>query len=225
MENIYESADMKKYIVKKSNPSLPTTNMELNSRTLVVGASGSGKTVWLANYIKSCPDTFHHIYICYKDMEPIYEMLKDKLKGSVTFYDNPSKIPPLNNLAEKYDKKDNILLVIDDWLDAAAKYPIFNDIYIRGRKYLTSIFLSQSFHEIPMMWRSQMTYLIILKLTNNSDCKLILTKYLLHYEIDTLLDFYRKATATKFHFLKISVSEQDVNKKYSHGYLDYLTDE
>ncbi len=125
MENIYESKEMRKYIVKKSNPSLPTTNMELNSRTLVVGASGSGKTVWLANYIKSCPDTFHHIYICYKDMEPIYEMLKDKLKGSVTFYDNPSQIPPLNKLAEKFDKKDNILLVIDDWLDAAAKYPSY----------------------------------------------------------------------------------------------------
>ena len=107
--NIYESKDMKKYLTNKKNPTFDNTNIALNSRNLVVGPSGCGKTSFVANFLKLSPNTFEHIYVLCKCVEndPIYELLRDKLKGAITFYTLPSQIPSLNLLSEKYDKKCN----------------------------------------------------------------------------------------------------------------------
>jgi hypothetical protein len=141
--------------VKKKNPSFDKTQIDLNSRILIVGASGSGKTNALANYIVNSPKTFAKIHIVYKDSEPIYDLMREKLKKSVEFYTSPADLPSLNDLRKDHEDEDNILLVIDDWVDQAAKFPNMSDIFIRGRKFLTTIFITQSYYKVPKLWRSQ----------------------------------------------------------------------
>eukprot|EP01041_Mallomonas_annulata_P014212 gene14212-30235_t len=53
---------------------------------LVVAASGGGKTSFLLSMIAKMPNTFCHIYICTRFMEPLYQFL-EKTIGSdkITF--------------------------------------------------------------------------------------------------------------------------------------------
>lgn len=221
MTNIYESKAIQKFLTKKTNPSFDKTQIELNSRILIVGASGSGKTNCLANYLVNSPKTYAKIHIVYKDSEPIYDLMKEKLKGSVVFYTSPADLPKLNDIRKDHEKEDNILLVIDDWIDSAHLFPNISDIFIRGRKFLTTIFISQSYYKVPKLWRGQIGYLLLLKLSSNKDLKLVLSDYSLGLELDELVRLYNEATKVKFSFFKLDIDSSDVNKKYSKNFTEF----
>jgi len=223
--NIYETKAVQKYIVKKDNPSFKNTAIELNSRILIVGASGSGKTNTLAQYLMNSNNTFNTIHVCYKDTEPIYQAMGDQLKDKIKFYTNPADIPPLKDIRKdnkgKQNETDNILLIIDDWVNEAHKFPNLGDIFIRGRKFITTIFITQSYFKVPKTWRSQLTYIILLKLSSDKDLRLVLSDYSLGLDINELQQMYKKSTAEKFHFFKLDINASDANKKYSHNFLDF----
>jgi hypothetical protein len=219
--NIYETKGIKKYLTKKTNPSFDKTQIELNSRILIVGASGSGKTNALANYLVSSPNTYAKIHIVYKDSEPIYDLMKEKLKKNVVFYTSPGDLPTLKEMRKDHEDSDNILLVIDDWVDQAASFPNMSDIFIRGRKFITTIFITQSYYKVPKIWRSQLTYLILLKLSSNKDLKLVLSDYSLGLELEQLVSLYKQSTDQKFSFFKLDINSSDVNKKYSKNFKEF----
>ena len=225
MVNLYETPAVKKYLPEKNNPSFPHTQIELNSRILVVGASGSGKTNWLCNYLQRCPDTYSHIHICYKEQEPLYQTLKEKLKKSITFYTSPKDIPRLEDIRKdkdgKEDPTDNILLCVDDWVDQAHRFPNMDDIFLRGRKFVTTLFITQSYYKVPKFWRSQLTYIILIKVSGDKDLKLILSDYSLGLDKNQLFELYNKATKKKFNFFKLDINQSDPNKKYSHNWTDF----
>jgi len=218
--NIYETKAVKKYLVKKDNPGLKNTAIELNSRILIVGASGSGKTNTLAQYLMNCNNTYNMIHVCYKDTEPIYQAMGDQLKDKIQFYTNPADIPPLKDIRKDskgvQNETDNILLIIE-----AHKFPNVGDIFIRGRKFITTIFITQSYFKVPKTWRSQLTYIILLKLSSDKDLRLVLSDYSLGLDINELQQMYKKSTAEKFHFFKLDINASDANKKYSHNFLDF----
>ena len=140
--NIYETKGIKKYLTKTKNPTFDRTQIELNSRILIVCASGSGKTNALANYLIESPNTFAKIHIVYKYSEPINDLMKEQLKKSVEFYTSPANLPSLSDLRKDQEKEDNVLVVIDDWVDQAHKFTNMSDIFLRGRKFVTIIFIS-----------------------------------------------------------------------------------
>jgi len=110
-------------------------------------------------------------------------------------------------------------LVIDDWVDQIDKYPSMQDIVIRSRRYLTLIFISQSYFKIPILYRKNCTYLLLLKLSGIKDAKLVLADHvIMDIEPEKLLAIYKESVKEKFNFFKIDVNSGDPNKKYSHNF-------
>jgi ABC-type oligopeptide transport system ATPase subunit len=102
MLNFYELNDVKKLNTPSYNPHFKATQMNIPLRCGLIGASGSGKTNALMNYIKLTSGTFGEIHICYKTTEPLYELLDKKLKGkNIYFYTDVSKMPEPKDLKEK----------------------------------------------------------------------------------------------------------------------------
>lgn len=223
--NFYEQKKVKKYLKKADNPSWEFTNIDLNSRILIVGSSGSGKTNNCLQYIYNSPNTFQKIVIVNKGIEePLYEFLKNEkeLKGKILFY-NLANLPSMEELkATMEEPEDQYLVVFDDLVNDIARDTKIKNYYIAGRKMnMTMIFLSQSYFKVDKVIRGQLNYLLLLKLSSNKDLKLVLSDYSLGVEKEELVEIWKDATKEKFSFLKIDINTGDPNKKFSKGFLDY----
>ena len=225
MINFYENKGIKKYLTKSDNPHFEETQIKVDTRILIIGSSGSGKTNLLMNYIKLSPNTFSHIHVVFKTFEPLYELLKEKLAEShgVTFYDDINKLPDLEKIQK--EKGDQQLIVFDDQINESKKLNTkVAEYFIRGRKKnLTMFFISQSFFKIPKLIRQQMQYLCLLKMSSGKDLRLIVSDFALGLEIDQLQEIYKNATKEQFNFSKINIDEGDANKKFSLNFKDFYS--
>jgi hypothetical protein len=227
MLNFYELNDVKKLNTPSYNPHFKQTQMNIPFRCGLIGASGSGKTNALMNYIRLTSGTFGEIHICYKTTEPLYELLDKKLKSkNIYFYTDVSKMPEPKDLKEKEKQK---LIIFDDMLADKDQTKIIN-YFIYGRKQNCSTFiLSQSYYGVPKTIRGQFSYLILVKVSGQRDLNMILKDTgSLGLEDESLLKkMYNKATSTKMNFLKIDLNTSDLNKKFSINFTDFfkLTDE
>ena len=80
MQNLYQNPAVAKHVKKVNNPHYANTQIAVNSRVIVDGGTGSGKTNFMVNYISLTPDTFEHIIVINHGVEePLYEFLKEKL--------------------------------------------------------------------------------------------------------------------------------------------------
>jgi hypothetical protein len=114
MINFYENPNVKKIMEEIKNPSFDATQMTMRSRSLVVGASGTGKINFLVNFIASSPMTFGKVIVVSKEIEePLYQFLKDELKGSIVFY-SLAQLPPLKELTDARENGLETLVVFDD---------------------------------------------------------------------------------------------------------------
>jgi hypothetical protein len=225
LKNFYETKSIKKFLSKSQNPHFDETQMKVDSRILIIGSSGSGKTNALLNYISICKNTFHSIHVVYKEKEPLYDLLEDKLEktGQVFFYDNISKLPKVNDIQE--EKNDQTLIIFDDQICCPEKQlsSVVGEYFIRGRKKkCTMIFISQSYYKIPKIIRQQMNYMIILKMSSNRDLKLIFSDFQFGSSVDEIEHIYNDATKQPLNFFKISVDEQDLNKKFSRNFTEFF---
>jgi len=223
MINFYQNKGIKKYLTQSVNPHFDDTQIKVDTRILVIGSSGSGKTNLLMNYIKLSPMTFSHIHIVFKTFEPLYELLQEKLKesGGVTFYDDINKLPNLDDIQQ--EKGDQQLVVFDDQINESKKLNTkVAEYFIRGRKKnLTMFFISQSFFKIPKLIRQQMQYLLLLKMSSGKDLRLIVSDFALGLEIDQLQEIYKDATKQQFNFLKIDIDEGNPDHKFSLNFKDF----
>lgn len=223
--NFYEKPGTKKYLTSGKNPGFDQTQMKINSRTIICGSSGSGKTSVLLNYIALCKNTFHQIWICTKQHEPLYELLYDTMKktGRVhILYNELSKLPPVDSIREK--KEDQTLVVFDDYVSdkKAMKGSLIGDYFIRGRKQnVTCIWLTQSYFDTPKLYRSQMQYVILLKISSFRDLRLIFSDFQFGDDKEAIVRIYNEATGQFPNFLKISIDEQDLDRKFSKNFTDF----
>ncbi len=229
--NFYQQKKVKKHIKRKENPSYHLTNIDLNSRILIVGASGAGKTNALLHYIYNSPNTFAKIVICSKGIEePLYEFLKEEfqkksLRGKLEFHSLES-MPTLEQIADlKEDKDEEWLIVFDDLVnDIPKKDTKVKNYYIAGRKLgCTMVFISQSYFRVDKVVRNQLNYLLLLKLSSARDLRLVMSDYALGITPEELVELHRDATREPMQFLKIDINTGDENKKFSKGFLDYYT--
>jgi hypothetical protein len=139
------------------------------------------------------------------------------------FYDELHKLPDLKEIRKNRDKDEEQLVVIDDWIAEIHKYPKIVDFAIRCRKCnITFVFIAQSYFKIPKPIRSQMTYLILLKVSSGKDLRLIMGDFNLVLELDQLQNIYKDATKIKMKdFMKIDVNSGDPNKKFSKNWKDF----
>jgi hypothetical protein len=227
MINLYKHEKVKKFIEKTENPSYEDTHMDLNSRTLIVGGSGTGKTNALVNYIMLSPNTFQHIIICNRSVEePLYQCLKDQLdkKGKITFF-TVATLPELNALAEtRESKSDQYLVVFDDLIadldDRKYQKKLINYFTIGRKVGLTMIFLSQSYYKVPKTIRLQLNYLMLLRLSSNADLKAILSDFALGVSKDQLVEMYRAATDSAMNCLKIDINTTEPSMKFGRNFTD-----
>lgn len=220
--NYYEHSKVKKFLKKTRNPSFANTHMDLNHRTLIVGGSGTGKTNILLDYIRRCENTFAHIAIINKGIEePLYELLKDELKGRVSFY-TLQTFPPMNQLCKDKDKDEQWLIVYDDIVNDCKNDANIRNYFIAGRKMqLSQIFLTQSYYQVPKIIRQQLTYIFLLKLSSKKDLKLVLSDYTLGIEANDLVELHKDATSERFQFLFIDINATDEDAKFSKGWCNF----
>lgn len=167
-------------------------------RLLIAGASGSGKTNLLLNFIYDYLE-FDNLFVCAKDMyEPKYVKLKEQYTifdgvdiDSIKYPKKKKKI--MLELYERFGKKGTLFstdtrdfITVDD-LDPSSKNVVvfddcvtdkdqksIEDFFIRGRKKNASIiYLSQSYYRTPIVIRRNCNYLIFFNLQQREISQII----------------------------------------------------
>jgi len=214
----------KDMIVEAKNPNYHLHRFKLPFRAVVVAPSGSGKTNWLINFIhlccQGCDGTFADITIITRNKdEPLYNYLTTK-SDQIQIKEGLSNLPPL----DKFDKKENHLVVLDDLVLSKDLSPVEN-YYIRARKLNVSVvFISQSYFAIPKIIRNNCSYLIILKLSGHREVNMILKEAGLGLTKEQLLAMYEDATQHKFSPLIIDY-EEEPHSRFRKGFLDIYNPE
>ena len=224
--NFYTLKEVKEMREESHNPHFDETDIDIPSRICIVGASGSGKSTCLLNFILKTPNTFGHITICTKQQEPLYDYLEKKLKGkNITIHYSLDKLEEPKDFPNKELQN---LLIFDDMIAEKNQRKIV-DYFIRGRKIgqgITCFYLSQSYYQVPKTIRAQLSYIWLVKIGQKRDLNLILADSGGLVDKKTLMHLYEDATQQKFNFLKINLNTVDImNKKFSKNFIDfYLLD-
>ena len=221
MINFYEHKKMKEFLTVYENPCFDSHQIKIPFRMGIVSASGGGKTQFVLNMISKMQNTFGHIYVVYKAVEPLYQFLQQSIGADkITFFTQLSKFT-LTDLPK--DKQ--ILVIFDD----CVTYPenqqgVIKELAVHGRKInrgVSMCYLSQSFYKIPRLIRLQFNYLILLKLGSKRDLNMILADCSLGIEKDELVSLYKDAVKQPFNFLKIDLETGNENKKFSRNFTDF----
>ena len=238
-----ESPDIKPLSTTKFNAKQSKYAMcaELPMRSIILGPSGSGKSVLLQNMIydiyKGC---FEKIFIISptihidKSWSPIKKYMTEQLKMNpekeLCFMDtyDQKKLDEIVETQEKvanYMKDQNyksvyqILIVLDDVADNPALTrhdKLLHSLYLRGRhSFISTIVSTQVFTALSPIIRKNITQLYTYRLRNYRDLETLLEELSALVEKKTLLEIYHKATTEKHSFLYIDLMETDINKMFS----------
>jgi hypothetical protein len=226
LTNFYDELP-KKYKKAYHNPSYKKHLMNIPFRALIVGSSGSGKTMLVFELIKRMKGTFNKIILCVKNKsEPLYEWLADTLdKDQLEVYEGAENVPNVDN----YDTKDDpngpqqILAIFDDLVLDKNQSQI-TQFFIRGRKIsggISCCYLTQSYYQTPKIIRLNCNYLFIKKLSSERDLNLILSEISLGVSKARLMEIYKQATDDKLKFLMVDI-DAPPEKRFRINFLDVL---
>ena len=221
MVNYYQHIP-KKFLNNVPNPQFNQHFIKTMFRMCVCAPSGSGKTTFVLNLLQrfsSGEGTFSKIYIITKDSEPLYDYLQTKSDNIFVKY-GLENVP---NLEKDFDKTDGTqsIVIFDDLVLAKNQKPIEN-YYMKARKSnVNCVYMSQSYHSIPIFIRKNSTHLVILKLGGLREVNRILSEYGLGVTKDQLLNMYEYATQNKFDCLIIA-NEEPRESKFRKNFLEIL---
>jgi len=226
MINFYDLKEVKQMMPKTINPGFKGHGISLFFNSLMIGASGSGKTNCLLNLLNVFKNTFNHMYIFTKAEEPLYLFLQKKLGNLLTIkygYDE----------FVKFDKSlfyGQSLVIFDD-MNAEPKQDAIREHYIKGRKLSNtpgkggccSIYLAQSYFDIPNMVRNQCDLIFILKVPSIKNLDRIMAEYALGDTKEEIQKKYKYSCVDNEFgdFLLINVKAKP-DKIYRKNYDEYL---
>jgi hypothetical protein len=227
--NFYEIPEVKKFDKNKQfvNKYFKNTNINLPARIGLIGATGSGKSNILINFLTRTPDTFTKIIIVHKLDEKLYDFLKEQLADQITFYKGLNELPRFKDL--ELNNKDRLLMIFDDVVNDSKKIQedIILEYFLLGRKVqsgITMFYLSQSYYKIPKSIREQFSYVLIVKLKQKRDITTIVGDNTLGVnDNETISYLYNEATKNKCDFLKIDLYNSDINKVFSRNWIEFFT--
>ena len=211
---------------------------ELPIRSLLLGPSGSGKGVLLANMIldlyKGC---FERIYVFSPSInvdhtwEPvkkyISEIIDKKDDEPEFYYDSydPESLGIIIDMQKKiveYQKKQHnskkifsVLIVVDDFADSpefSRNSKLLHSLFTRGRHSgISTIVSTQKFCSISPLVRVNATELYVFRLRSNQDLECFVHEVSALVDKQTLLRIYKMATEKAFSFLYVKLSEKSLN--------------
>lgn len=227
--DFYSNPEVKKHIRKIDNPAFKDHNIPVPFRALIVGSSGAGKTTVALELIKRMPNTFDFIVlVCRSTDEPLYQYLIKKCRGMIHAVEIDSKtpVPTLDEIVQfKQENKDNILVIYDDLVALSPKRqePI-EDLHIRARKFgISTMYLTQSYFRTPKVVRLQANIVIIKKVANLRDIRMVLSDYNLGKSVDEMVDVYKKCTNSIKTFMMIRLDlPSDDPLKFTCNFFDPL---
>lgn len=230
--NFYELKDVKKHLPSADDKQKQFTGMKIDSRILMSGASGSGKSNALLNYIYATSQpkngTFKHIFLCFKTDEPLYQYLEERLEGDITLFRGLDQFPDITSFPQQ--NKDKYLVIFDDCINDKSKTDLkkINDYFSFSRKLgVTTLFLSQSYFTTETFIRKNINYLILTSIASTKDLKRICAEYdtnnVTAEEIAELFDIAtEKETESDMNFFKIDLNNVKVDVKFSRNFIEYL---
>lgn len=184
------------------------TNMSIPWRGVVVGSSGSGKTVLVLNLIKLHAKVYDLIVLVIKNSdEPLYNYLKTKIPP-----ENLIIIEDLANLGkpEDYKSESQTLVIIDD-MCLEKDQSKFTEFFIRGRKLnISTVYLTQSYVKCDITIRRNANYIFLKKIPNNRDITTLLNDFSIDVDKNKMLKAYKKCTEDHvLGFMMIDVNAPD----------------
>lgn len=223
MINFYKTKRIKKFLDNAVNPNFHQTEIPYNTRILVSGASGTGKSLITSNLVFLSPGSYSRVIVCIKEeKEPLYELLQDRCK-CIEFINNPNKLPPLNQETKQELKGSNCLVIIDDFVMESRKFEIINEWFLKCRKFnMTVCFLTQSYYDTDKFIRQQCEYVFLLAMANPRDISAVLSE-MSSPLIDkcALKQMYFDSITNEFNFLKVKLKEnRDITKRYTRNFID-----
>ncbi len=210
----------KHLLPKIDNPAFDQHQITLPMRIVVVGASGSGKSLLAINTIWLMPKTFSHIVLCCANAnEPLYNYLKIKVpEDQLTVCEGIDNIPDLEDLSR--EDGEHTLVIMDDLVNEKNQKKIC-DYAIRARKIPASMmYLTQSYFATPKMVRVNSSHVWLRKLSTIRDLKLILSDFDLGVGQDQMLKMYNEAVEDGS-FLNIAVTDEP-ERRFRKGYTEVI---
>ena len=190
-------------------------------RILIIGGSGTGKTIALLNLINNQQD-IDKIYLYAKDTyEDKYQYFIDKRErvGINHLNDPKAFIKYSNDMQDVYknidnynpDKENKILIVFDDMVADVIYNTKLNsmvtELFIRGRKLnISLIFITQSNFKVPKNFINNRTHFFIMKIPNKRELMQIEINHSSDINTKDFIEIYRKCTDKTYSFLVIDTT-------------------
>ncbi|EGZ29634.1 hypothetical protein PHYSODRAFT_469698 [Phytophthora sojae] len=169
----YDDAIPKKYR-GVSVKTIPELDIKSFFRMLILGPSYSGKTNLVMFILKHSPNVFAHLHVIARNKDqPIYDFLREKLDGFITFYDEPPNVD--NVRSTPINSKKVELVIIDDYgADKLLQKNLFSEFFIRGRHhFLSTIFIAHSYFATDKLLRLNSEYVAILNANSKRDLQMV----------------------------------------------------
>lgn len=200
--------------------------IDKNSRILMIGSSGTGKSNSLLNFIEKASGEFSDIIICSFSTtdEPLYNFLHQKIP-EVQLINNIEEVPEVQSF-DNNDKKISKLIVFDDFVNLSKKEmkKLF-DYAIASRKFgFTCVFISQSYTSIPKIISRNCNYLFIFRLNDKVSIKRIISNHSLSGLVspEQIEQYYYYCIKQPLGFLLIDLKTTDDNKRFRCGFNTFL---
>jgi len=221
--NFYEELKLNK---NKKPKNWKHHHIEHNSHILCIGATGTGKSNTLMNYILRSKGEFKKIIIFSGSTtdEPLYKVLKES-NNKIEFYNDIEEMPSLEEYEETNMEKNKKLIIWDDWINLTSKElkKIFKFI-VSSRKYGCSNWLmAQSYTSVPKIITRNVNYIILFRINDNISINNILKNHnILNVDKDLFKRAYILSTYEPLNFLLLDFKSRDEKDRVRYNFLNYL---
>ncbi|GMF11182.1 unnamed protein product [Phytophthora lilii] len=157
---------------------IPDLDIKSLFRIIVLGPSFSGKNNLYLLILKHSPYVYAHLAIIARNPhQELYEYLRDKLDGFITFADpdSPPSVDQVRHTPMSSNKPE--LVIIDDYSnDKLLQKNLFSHYHTRHFK-ISTIFLSHSYFATDKMIRLNAEYVAILMANSKRDLTMVVKDF------------------------------------------------
>ena len=193
---------------------------EHGSNVLLYGSSGSGKTMWIYNFLKNAkvlmkkPEAAQHVFFYYTSWQPLYtKMVEENLVTK--FINTPVSISQIEELTDPYKTTDGSIVILDDkGYEFSKQYDKLFQITTHHSNLLTFACLQQLFpsNSPAIKHASENAHYAVLfrQLRDKRQPQTFLRQF--QPNKTWIIDAYQDATAEPFSYLMIDATQTVDNK-------------